>query len=42
MEHLMNCHGEWALLMQAAAALSALGLPGVALWLKSLRHHPEE
>ena len=35
MDHLTNCHGEWTHLFQALAALSAVGLPGIAAWLRS-------
>lgn len=35
MEHLTNCHGEWTHLAQVLAALSAVGLPGLAAWFRA-------
>jgi len=34
MEHLMNCHGEWVILLNALYAL-----PVVGIWLRSKTTH---
>ena len=36
MEHLLGCHGEWAVLLGAIGTVSSVGVTGLMAWARTL------